>query len=72
MCFWRIIFLALFFFFDVVDELQNVGKNGGGYQLEHALTYVLLLVPSHLYELLPISVLIGTIFVMAQIGRAHV
>jgi len=63
-------FLALFFFFDFVDELQAVGKNNGQYQLKHALTFVLLLVPSHLYELLPISVLIGTIFVMARLAQS--
>ena len=63
-------FLALFFFFDFVDELQNVGKNGGAYQISHAVSYVLLLVPSHLYELLPISVLIGTIFVMARLAQS--
>jgi len=63
-------FLALFFFFDFVDELQNVGKNGGAYQVSHAFSYVLLLIPSHLYELLPISVLIGTIFVMARLAQS--
>jgi len=63
-------FLALFFFFDVVDELQNVGRNGNAYQVKHALMYVLLLMPSHLYELLPISVLIGTIFVMARFAQS--
>lgn len=63
-------FLALFFFFDFVDELQGVGSNNGGYQLKHAVIYVLLLVPSHLYELLPISVLIGTIFVMARLAQS--
>ena len=63
-------FLALFFFFDFVEELQNVGKNGGAYQLSHAFYFVLLLVPSHLYELLPISVLIGTIFVMARLAQS--
>jgi len=63
-------FLALFFFFDFVDELQNVGKNGGAYQVSQAFSYVLLLVPSHLYELLPISVLIGTIFVMARLAQS--
>jgi lipopolysaccharide export system permease protein len=63
-------FLALFFFFDLVDELQNVGRNGGAYQAKHALIYVLLLTPSHLYELLPISVLIGTIFVMARLAQS--
>jgi len=63
-------FLALLFFFDFVDELQGIGSNNGAYQLKHALTYVLLLVPSHLYELLPISVLIGTIFVMARLAQS--
>ena len=63
-------FLGLFFFFDFVDELQGVGKNNGAYQLKHAFVYVLLLVPSHLYELLPISVLIGTIFVMARLAQS--
>jgi lipopolysaccharide export system permease protein len=48
-------FLALFFFFDFVDEIQGIGKNNGAYKLEHALTFVATLVPSHLYELLPIS-----------------
>lgn len=64
-------FLALFFFFDFVDELSDIGKYGeAGYQLTHALLYVLLLVPNHLYELLPITLLIGTIFVMARFAQS--
>ena len=73
-------FLALFFFFDMVDELQYLGKNNGLpsglptasdiYQIRHALVYVALLIPNHLYELLPISVLIGTIFVMARMAQS--
>ncbi len=64
-------FLALFFFFDFVDELRWVGKGGkDGYQLAHALLVVGLMVPSHLYELLPITVLIGTIFVMARLAQS--
>jgi lipopolysaccharide export system permease protein len=73
-------FLALFFFFDLVDELQYLGKNNGLaaaiptaneiYQIRHALVYVALLIPNHLYELLPISVLIGTIFVMARLAQS--
>jgi len=73
-------FLALFFFFDLVDELQYLGKSNGLpgglptasdiYQIRHALVYVGLLVPNHLYELLPISVLIGTIFVMARLAQS--
>lgn len=64
-------FLSLFFFFDFVDELQNLGKGEGStYQISHALAYVLLLLPSHLYELLPIAVLIGCIFVMARLAQS--
>jgi len=68
-------FLALFFFFDLVDELQYLGKNNGLvgdsiYQIRHALLYVALLIPNHLYELLPISVLIGSIVVMARLAQS--
>ncbi len=63
-------FLALFFFFDFVDELPNVTRGDSAYRLTHAMVYVLLQVPNHLYELLPIAVLIGTIFVMARLARS--
>ncbi|CAM3511386.1 LPS export ABC transporter permease LptG [Paracidovorax anthurii] len=64
-------FLALFFFFDMVDELRWVGRAGtDGYQVSHALMFVALSIPSHLYELLPITVLIGTIFVMARFAQS--
>lgn len=64
-------FLALFFFFDLVEELRWVGQSPiGGYQLPQALLFVLLSIPSHLYELLPITVLIGTIFVMARLAQS--
>ena len=67
-------FLALFLFFDLVDELQSLGRGnpleGGVYQLRHALLFVTLLLPSRLYELLPISVLIGTIIVMARLAQS--
>jgi lipopolysaccharide export system permease protein len=63
-------FLSLFFFFDFVDELPNVGKAGAAYGLSQALAYVALRVPNHLYELLPIAVLIGTIFVMARLAQS--
>ena len=69
-------FLSLFFFFDLVDELQYIGQSNGlggegnTYLLGHALLYVSLQLPNHLYELLPISVLIGTIFVMARLAQS--
>lgn len=64
-------FLALFFFFDMVDELRWVGRAGeAGYTLSYALLFVALSLPAHLYELLPITVLIGTIFVMARLAQS--
>ncbi|BCN38814.1 LPS export ABC transporter permease LptG [Alicycliphilus denitrificans] len=65
-------FLALFFFFDLVDELRWIGNTGGsgGYRMSHALLFVALSLPQHLYELLPITVLIGTIFVMARLAQS--
>ncbi len=64
-------FLCLFFFFDLIDELQSTSRQSPlGYQIPQALLYVALLVPSHLYELLPISVLIGTVFVMARFAQS--
>ncbi|GAA4344755.1 LPS export ABC transporter permease LptG [Variovorax defluvii] len=64
-------FLSLFFFFDFVDELQSIGQPGTlNYGAMQALMYVALLIPSHLYELLPITVLIGTIFVMARLAQS--
>lgn len=64
-------FLSLFFFFDFVEEIQSIGRHAAAeYKLVHALTYVTLMIPSHLYELLPIAVLIGTIFVMARFAQS--
>lgn len=62
-------FLALFFFFDMVDELRTVGAAGKAYPLSSALLFVALRQPQHVYELLPITVLIGTIFVMARLAQ---
>ena len=64
-------FLALFFFFDFVEELQNVNHIGAiGYRVPQALLYIGLMLPSHIYELMPITVLIGTIFVMSRLAQS--
>ena len=59
-----IAFLALFAFFDLINELPNVGR--GGYRLHHAFAFVLLGMPGYTYELMPIAALIGTIYALAQ------
>src|SRR4029079_19233302 len=61
-------FLALFFFIDYVDELRDVGTRG--YSAAHAALYCLLLAPAHLYELMPIAVLIGTIYALARLAQS--
>jgi lipopolysaccharide export system permease protein len=64
-------FIGLFYFFDFVDELQAVGRySAAGYTAVQAMAYVALMIPSHIYELLPITVLIGTIFVMARLAQS--
>lgn len=64
-------FIALFFFFDFVEELQSVNHAGSlGYRIPQALLYIGLMVPAHVYELMPITVLIGTIFVMARLAQS--
>lgn len=67
-------FLSLFFFFDFVEELPALGKASPldpalVYDLPRALLYVGLLMPSRVYELLPIAVLIGTVFVLARLAQ---
>ena len=60
-------FLSLFFFIDFVDELADVGK---GYTALHAALYSVLELPGHLYELVPIAVLIGTIYALARMAQS--
>ena len=59
-------FLGLFFFIDFVDELRSVGER---YTAARAAGYALLLAPGHLYELMPIAVLIGTIYALARLAQ---
>lgn len=59
-------FLALFAFFDLINELEDVGR--GGYRLQHAVAFVLLGLPSHVYELMPIAALIGSIYALSQLA----
>ena len=61
-------FLALNAFFDLTAQLSLIGSNG--YGLQHALLYVLLRVPYHVYEVMPIAALIGTIYTMAQFAAS--
>lgn len=57
--------LMLFAFFDLIQEMGDVGK--GRYRLSLALLKVALSVPAHVYELFPIAALLGTLFTLAQL-----
>ena len=61
-------FLSLFFFIDLVDQLDSVGQRGR--TLGVAVTTALLALPGHAYELLPIAVLIGTIYALSRMAQS--
>ena len=59
--------LALFGFFDLIRELDDLGK--GNYRLTSMLAYVALTLPSHAYVLLPAAGLMGTLFALARMSE---
>lgn len=59
-------FLALFAFFDLIGELRDLDR--GNYHLRQVMAFVLLSMPTHAYELLPIAVLIGSMYALAQLA----
>ncbi len=59
-------FLALFAFFDLINELRDVGR--AGYRIQHAFGFVLMSVPGHIYELFPVAVLIGTLYALSHLA----
>jgi len=59
--------LALFFFFDLIRELDDLGR--GNYRLTAMLGYVSLMLPSHAYELLPAAGLMGSLFALARMNE---
>ncbi len=65
--FVMVAFLALFAFFDLMAEIDDIGR--GGYKIHHALLYVLLTLPGRVYELFPIAVLIGTLYALTLLAR---
>ena len=59
--------LAMFAFFDLLQELDSIGK--GHYGLGKILLFVVLSAPGHIYEIVPVAVLIGTMYSLAQFAR---
>lgn len=57
--------LVLFAFFDVIQELGSLGRDH--YGLGQAAVVVMLNIPGHLYEILPVAALIGTLFALSRL-----
>ncbi|MFM7533434.1 MAG: LPS export ABC transporter permease LptG [Rubrivivax sp.] len=60
-------FLSLFLFIDLVEELGRMAQRGR--TLAQVLEAVALQLPGHIYELTPLAVLIGTIYVLARMAQ---
>lgn len=61
-------FLSLFFFIDLVEKMDGVGRAGRTTSI--AVISALLELPGHFYELMPIAVLIGTIYSLARLAQS--
>ena len=56
--------IVLFAFFDLIRELGDVSLTA---PFRRALFYVMLGLPTHIYEMFPIAALIGTLFALSQL-----
>ena len=59
--------IALFSFFDFIREINDLGK--GGYGLLQVINYVILSIPGHIYEIIPLGVLIGAMYTVGQLSQ---
>jgi len=59
--------IALFSFFDFIQEINDLGK--GGYGLIQVINYVLLSIPGHIYEIIPLAVLIGSMYTVGELSQ---
>ncbi|MFN9449404.1 MAG: LPS export ABC transporter permease LptG [Rubrivivax sp.] len=66
--FVTVAFLSLFYCIDFVDELNDRGRPG--FSVLNAAWLAALEIPGHLYELLPISVLIGAIYALSRMAQS--
>jgi lipopolysaccharide export system permease protein len=58
---------ALFSLLEFVDQLRDVGT--GHYRVTDAFLYVLLTVPSRLLQLMPVSLLLGSLFALGNLSN---
>jgi lipopolysaccharide export system permease protein len=59
--------LAMFSFFDLIQELDSLGR--GDYDLSKMLVFVLLSIPGHIYDVVPVAVLVGMMYSLGTLAR---
>ncbi|MCG8428067.1 MAG: LPS export ABC transporter permease LptG [Chromatiales bacterium] len=62
-----VILLALVAFFELLNELDDVGE--GDYRIKHVFLYVLLILPRMAYEVFPIVVLLGSLIGLGSLAN---
>ncbi len=59
--------IAMFSFFDLIQELEDLGR--GDYGLGKVVLFVMLSAPGHIYEIMPVAVLVGCMYSLGQFAR---
>lgn len=59
--------IAMFSFFDLIQEFESLGT--GNYGLGKVLLFVLMSAPGHVYEVMPVAVLVGCMLSLGQFAR---
>ncbi len=59
--------LSIFSFFDLIQELDTLGR--GNYGIKNMLLFVILSIPGHVYEVVPVAVLIGMMVSLGIFSR---
>lgn len=59
--------ISMFSFFDLIQELDSLGR--GNYNINNMLIFVLLSIPGHVYEVVPVAVLIGMMVSLGTLSR---
>lgn len=59
--------IAMFSFFDLIQELESLGT--GNYGLGKILLFVLMSAPGHVYDVIPVAVLVGCMLSLGQFAR---
>jgi lipopolysaccharide export system permease protein len=60
--------LSMFSFFDLIQELDSLGR--GNYNINNMLIFVLLSIPGHVYEVVPVAVLIGMMVSLGTLSKS--